>query len=79
MRVLNFNTVTGAISRTGIGHKERVFMVELDASMHLMSKSDLIHEEKQLGIRKRLVQLCQRMEPSRRQKKLLSTSKICPC
>ena len=37
-------TVTGAICPTGISHGKRMFLVDSGASMHLVSKSDLIHE-----------------------------------
>ena len=44
-----FKTTTfiGAIFPTGISHEERQFIVDSGASVHLMSKSDLTHEEKE--------------------------------
>ena len=42
---LKTKTVTGAISRSS--HDEREFALDSSASMHVMSLSDLIHEEKQ--------------------------------
>ena len=40
-------TASGGISRTGISHAEREFIVDSESSMHMMSKSDFIHEVKE--------------------------------
>ena len=43
-RIRFSKTVAGAISRTGISHEERTFRVD---SMHMMSMSNLTHEEQE--------------------------------
>ena len=44
---LKTKTVTRAISPTGISHYEKTLTIDSSASMHMMSVSDLSHEEKQ--------------------------------
>ena len=51
IRFSKAKTVTGAFSRTGIRHEDREFTVDSGASMHMLSKSDFIQEEKE-SIRK---------------------------
>ena len=71
--------VTGAFSWTGTSHEERrVEKIDSGASMHMMCKSDLIHEET-MWKSKSSVRLLQQLDQSQRQKKPLSASEMWRC
>ena len=61
--------------------RKNLYIVDSGASMHMMSKSDLTHEEKETCRKSKRTEngSLQRMDQSLRQKKLLPTSEIGTC